>query len=125
MSQLCYNSRDELVVIDLDKVAYIQAGGNYSLIVYITGQKTTITAGITKIERMISLSYEKGVSSPFIRLGRSVILNQCYLRRINVLKQSVMLSDLEHSPLILSIPKSLIRGYKEHVEKQFRHNSGE
>ena len=34
---MCINSRDELFVLDLDKVAYIQASGNYSRIVYICG----------------------------------------------------------------------------------------
>ena len=120
MSQLCYNSRDELVVIDLDKVAYIQAGGNYSLVVYITGQKTTITAGISKIEMMVAKSYERGKSSPFVRLGRSLIINQQYLRRINVLKQSIMLTDLEHQPLVLPVPKSLIRNFKEYVENKYK-----
>lgn len=120
MSQLCYNSRDELVVVDLDKVAYIQAGGNYSVVVYITGRKTTITAGLSKIEIMIAKSYERGKPSPFVRLGRSVIINESFLRRVNVLKQSVMLSDLEHQPLVLSIPKSLIRGFKDYIEGRYK-----
>lgn len=119
MPQLCYNTRDELVVVDLDKVAYMQAGGNYSLFVYITGHKTTLTAGLSSVEKMIAKAYEKGKPSPFVRLGRSVIVNIGYLSRVNVLKQNIVFSDLEHQPLVLSIPKSLVRGFKDFVESKY------
>lgn len=119
MPQLCYNTRDELVIVDLDKVAYIQAGGNYSLVVYITGHKTTLTAGLSNVELMIAKAYEKGTSSPFVRLGRSVIVNQSHLRRVNVLKQNVVFSDLEHQSLVLAIPKSLVRSFKDYIEDKF------
>lgn len=120
MAQICYNSRDELLVVDLDQVAYIQAGGNYTLIVYITGQKETITAGISKVELMIAKAYERGISSPFVRIGRSVIINLHYLRRINVLKNNVLLGDVNHQSLQLAIPKSLIRGFKEYIENKYK-----
>ena len=42
MLKLCINSRDELFVLDLDKVAYIQASGNYSRIVYIGGMQMMV-----------------------------------------------------------------------------------
>lgn len=54
MLKLCINSRDELFVLDLDKVAYIQASGNYSRIVYIGGMQMMITLGLSKLEGMIS-----------------------------------------------------------------------
>ena len=47
---MCINSRDELFVLDLDKVAYIQASGNYSRIVYIGGMQMMITLGLSKLE---------------------------------------------------------------------------
>lgn len=119
MPKICYNTRDELVVVDLDQTAYIQAVGNYSLVVFITGQKMTVTAGISKIELMIARAYGKGVKSDFVRLGRSVIINQRYLLKIDVLKQALILGDTRHPNLPLRIPKSLVRGYKDVVEQQF------
>ena len=119
MPKICYNTRDELVIVDLDKTAYIQAGGNYSLVVFITGQKMTVTAGISKIEQMIARAYGKGVKSDYVRLGRSVIFNQRFLLKIDVLKQALILGDTLHPALTLRIPKSLVRGYKNVVEQQF------
>ena len=119
MPKICYNSRDELVVVDLDLTAYIEACGNYSLVVFVTGQKMTVTAGISKVELMISRAYGKGVRSDFVRLGRSVIINQRYLLKIDVLKQALILGDMRHPALPLKVPKSLVRGYKDVVEQQF------
>ena len=53
---MCINSRDELFVLDLDKVAYIQASGNYSRIVYIGGMQMMITLGLSKLEGMIKMA---------------------------------------------------------------------
>ncbi|MBR6283074.1 MAG: hypothetical protein IKR25_02110 [Muribaculaceae bacterium] len=120
MPKICYNTRDELIVIDLDKTAYVKASGNYSIVAYITGQQSTLTVGITHIERMIALAFGRGQDSQFVRLGRSVIVNQRYLRRIDVPRQMVMLGDLEHTPIKLAIPKSLIKGYKDKVEQGYK-----
>ena len=59
MLKLCINSRDELFVLDLDKVAYIQASGNYSRIVYIGGMQMMITLGLSKLEGMIKMIVPK------------------------------------------------------------------
>ncbi len=56
---MCINSRDELFVLDLDKVAYIQASGNYSRIVYIGGMQMMITLGLSKLEGMIKMIVRK------------------------------------------------------------------
>ncbi len=56
---MCINSRDELFVLDLDKVAYIQASGNYSRIVYIGGMQMMITLGLSKLEGMIKMIAEQ------------------------------------------------------------------
>ena len=37
--------------------------------------------------------------SPFVRLGRSLLVNQTYLTHINVLKQRLTLSDNQELPM--------------------------
>lgn len=122
MPKICYNTRDELILMDLNQVSYIEASGNYSLVMFVTGQKMTVTAGISRMEQMIARAYGRGVKSEFVRLGRSAIVNQRYLLKIDVLKQAIWLGDMVHQSLPLRIPKSLIRGYKESVERQFSQN---
>ena len=102
---MCINSRDELFVLDLDKVAYIQASGNYSRIVYIGGMQMMITLGLSKLEGMIKMIVPKDRRSPFVRLGRSLLVNQTYLTHINVLKQRLTLSDNQEHSYVLDVPK--------------------
>lgn len=119
MLKLCINSRDELFVLDLDKVAYIQASGNYSRIVYIGGMQMMITLGLSKLEGMIKMIVPKDRRSPFVRLGRSLLVNQTYLTHINVLKQRLTLSDNQEHSYVLDVPKSLLKAYKDLIRKSF------
>lgn len=119
MLKLCINSRDELFVLDLDKVAYIQASGNYSRIVYIGGMQMMITLGLSKLEGMIKMIVPKDRRSPFVRLGRSLLVNQTYLTHINVLKQRLTLSDNQEHSYVLDAPKALLKAYKDLIRKSF------
>lgn len=119
MLKLCINSRDELFVLDLDKVAYIQASGNYSRIVYIGGMQMMITLGLSKLEGMIKMIVTKDRRSPFVRLGRSLLVNQTYLTHINVLKQRLTLSDNQEHSYVLDVPKALLKAYKDLIRKSF------
>ena len=116
---MCINSRDELFVLDLDKVAYIQASGNYSRIVYIGGMQMMITLGLSKLEGMIKMIVSKDRRSPFVRLGRSLLVNQTYLTHINVLKQRLTLSDNQEHSYVLDVPKALLKAYKDLIRKSF------
>lgn len=119
MLKLCINSRDELFVLDLDKVAYIQASGNYSRIVYIGGMQMMITLGLSKLEEMIKMIVPKDRRGPFVRLGRSLLVNQTYLTHINVLKQRLTLSDNQEHSYVLDVPKALLKAYKDLIRKSF------
>ena len=119
MLKLCINSRDELFVLDLDKVAYIQASGNYSRIVYIGGIQMMITLGLSKLEGMIKMIVPKDRRSPVVRLGRSLLVNQTYLTHINVLKQRLTLSDNQEHSYVLDVPKALLKAYKDLIRKSF------
>lgn len=119
MLKLCINSRDELFVLDLDKVAYIQASGNYLRIVYIGGMQMMITLGLSKLEGMIKMIVPKDRRSPFVRLGRSLLVNQTYLTHINVLKQRLTLSDNQEHSYVLDVPKALLKAYKDLIRKSF------
>lgn len=119
MKKLCINSRDELVVIDLEKVMFLQANGNYTLFVYAEGQKTMVSLGLTKVEEALKKILPIDKPSPFVRMGRSLIINQRYLHGINVLKQKVTLSDGGKNLYSLIVPKVLLKQYKEQINKQY------
>lgn len=115
MPRLCINSRDELIIIDLEKVAYLRAQGNYTEVMYIEGQSLLLTLGLSRLETMIRDSMPKDRPGIFARMGRSLIINQRYLTRISVLNQKLTLSDRGKNAYSLSVPKDLLKGYKKAI----------
>jgi DNA-binding LytR/AlgR family response regulator len=117
MYKLCLNSRDELLIINLENVAYLLANGNYTLLKYIGGEDRLLTIGISKIEDFIRQTWPKDRRTPFIRLGRSLIINQRFLSGISVIKQKIILSDNAGHSYALSVPKPLLKEYKERISE--------
>lgn len=120
MYKLCLNSRDELIIIDLAKIAFFQANGNYTHMQYIKGETHLLTIGISKVEEFIRQVWPADQPSPFIRLGRSLLVNQTYLTEINILKQRITLSDRETNNYTLAVPKPLLKQYKELIYDNFK-----
>lgn len=118
MLRLCINTRDELIVVDLERIAFLKADGNYTHIMYISGQQFSISLGLSKLEQLIRQVYPMNQRSPFTRLGRSFIINQTYLFSINVLKQKLVLSDSQKNTHVLNIPKTLLKEYKQLIVEQ-------
>ncbi len=118
MAKLYFNTRDELICIDTDLVALVQANGNYSKVVYITKRDVTLTTGITKLEE--TLKTYNGKNNRFIRLGRSFIINHSYLSKVDVLRQILVLSDNDKNEIRLSIPKNLLKSYKNAIAKSIK-----
>lgn len=119
MYKLCLNSRDELLIIDMQKIAFFQANGNYTHIRYMSGDSHLVTLGLSRVEEYIRMSWPKDVPSPFVRLGRSLIINQSFLSGISIPKQKVTLSDNNGHSYTLNVPKPLIKAYKEKIMNQY------
>ena len=120
MYKLCLNSRDELLIIDLTKIAFLQSNGNYTNMQYIKGETHLLTIGITKVEEYIRQVWPADQPSPFIRLGRRLLINQTYLTEINMLKQRITLSDRETNCYRLSDPRRLLKQYRELIYENFK-----
>ncbi|MDE6551372.1 MAG: hypothetical protein K2K98_00215 [Muribaculaceae bacterium] len=124
MNIICINTRDELNLIDLDLVACINASGNYSNVMYIDGNKLMVSVGLSQFEAIIKDAYRKqNMANTFVRLGRSVIVNNRYLSQINILKQKLTLSDRGTHAYQLSVPKNLLKSYKELIRSSYSGNS--
>lgn len=124
MNIICINTRDELNLIDLDLVACINASGNYSNIMYIDGNKILVSVGLSQMEIIIKDAVSKQqLPNTFVRLGRSVIINNRYLSQINILKQKLTLSDRGTHAYQLTVPKTLLKNYKELIRQSYSGNS--
>lgn len=119
MNRLCLNSRDEMIVIRLDQIAYLESNGNYSNVVMISGMKIMLTFGLGKMEQFITNSFRDKGRSYFVRLGRKLIINQMYLFQISIPRQRLVLSDMAGHNFSLSVPKTLLKNYKELMRNGF------
>ena len=111
MAKINFNSRDELLTLNLDLLAAIQANGKYTRAVYINKREFTLTVNITKVEEALKDYHDYR----FIRLGRSIIVNHQFLLRIELNKQQLVLSDGYKNDLRIRIPKQNLRDYKEAI----------
>ncbi len=113
MIQLCLNTRDELMMVDLSKVVYFQANGNYTEFVYISGEKHLVAFGLSKMEEFIRLVWRGNMASPFARLGRSLIINITYVREISLIRQRLVFGDCDGHIYPLKVSKPLLKKFKE------------
>lgn len=118
MAKIIFTSRDELTAVDTDKVAFIQANGNYSKVVYINRKEVLITLGISIVETTIKSAND--IQNKFVRLGRSVIVNHKFLHRIDLVRQLITLWDGGENEIRLKLPKTVLKVYKEATAKSFK-----
>lgn len=118
MAKVYFNTRDELCCVDTDLIAVVTANGNYSRIVYITKSDIQLSVGISKVEEV--LKQYNSMRNKFIRLGRSVIVNHAYMQKINLLRQFVVLSDNDRNEIRVSVPKNILKTYKDAVAKSIK-----
>lgn len=107
MSKIFFNTRDEMICIDGQLIAYCKASGNYSSIKLITGKEMVLTQTLSKVMKMLE---EPGkVNGRFIRVGRSFIINQDYVHKIIIIQQKLILSDGLEWTLEIEMSKSNLK----------------
>lgn len=111
---LYFNTRDELLRVDLRKVLYFQSDRNYTDVYFVNGVHVTLPTGLMAIEQMLDDDKIRGRVIPFVRLGRCFIVNLSYILRINVPKQELLLSDIHTSGVYkISVSKEALRKLKD------------
>lgn len=85
---LCINSRNELRLVDLDKVVYLEASGNYTDFHFSNGSTRSELSCLSSFESEISCLYSPP-ANPFVRLGRSLLVNTRYVAAVNVNRQTL------------------------------------
>ena len=117
MKKLYINGRDELLVLNLDKVACFKADIDYTTVYYVSGLTATLPIGLSKVESLLS-----GIPGTplceFTRVGRSYIVNQAYLYQIQTLRQRLILSD-GHKLITLPVSKEALKRYKQHIAEKY------
>lgn len=111
-SLLYFKTRDELLKVDLRRVVYFEADGNYTKIVSANGLVSMVLLNLGKIEQLLSLR-SKNETQTFARIGKRYIINMVFIYQIHLLKQELTLSDQRFFTETLSISKDALRKLKE------------
>lgn len=107
-----FNSRDELQRIEVSKIVYFEADGNYTDIVMVNKLRASICMNLGEMERAIAVQIGDDAKM-FMRIGKRFIINMRYVYSINVLKQQLVLSDYDHFAFQVSISKDALKKMKE------------
>ncbi len=117
MAKIFFNTRDELVALNTEEIAMVQADGNYSRVHLVSKREVMLSVGLTKVED--ALEAVKGRGHRFVRLGRSCIVNHTYLHKIDLAKQVITLTD-GSDVCTVKVAKSALRSYKDAIVKSIK-----
>lgn len=107
-----FNTRDELIKVDIRKVSYFEADGNYVHIHYVNGLKAVVLTTLKNISGLLS-ECTSNSEVRFIRVGKRYILNAFVIYKINIPKQELILTDFVNpNPQILHISKEALKQLK-------------
>lgn len=114
MTTIIFNTRDELVKIDIDKMIYAMAEDNYVHLLFRNGQDIMVCTSLQALEKLILGVIAKDKKGVYTRIGRRYIINNNYITQINTLKQQLVLSDLDTiRPITLSVSKEALKLLKQ------------
>lgn len=109
---LYLNSRDELLRIDISKIAYFEADGNYTNIVLINNLNGVVCMNLAHMQDVLTKNLGENARI-FARVGKKYIINHKFIYQINPLNQRLILSDGENFAFQLQISKDALKKLKE------------
>lgn len=110
---IIFNTRDELIKVDIDKMIYAMAEDNYVHLFFRNGQSVMVTTTLQSLEQLILSVIAKNKKGVYTRIGRKYIVNNSYIMQINTLKQQLVLSDMDViKPITLNVSKEALKVLK-------------
>lgn len=109
---LIFNSRDELLRVNVSKIVYFEADGNYTHIITANKLRGAVLMNLNAMVNMLAVELP-AENNPFVRIGRSYIINMSYIYQINLLQQRLVLSDQINFAYQLNISKEALKKVKE------------
>lgn len=108
---ILFNSRDELLRMEVEKIVYFEANGNYTNVVAMNKLKAILGVNLSQTEQI--LTQQMGVEAKmFMRVGKRFIVNLNYIYSVNMAKQCLIMSDMKHFAYQLPISKEALRQMK-------------
>ncbi|MBO7067915.1 MAG: LytTR family transcriptional regulator DNA-binding domain-containing protein [Bacteroidaceae bacterium] len=112
MEYLFLNSRDELLRIDISRIVYFEADGNYTNIYLCNKLKGTVCMNLARMQEALTAQL-KEKATRFARIGKSYIVNLNYVYSIQLLKQRLVLSDQATFAFQIAVSKEALKTLRE------------
>ena len=90
---LIISNTNELVRVKPERVVYVESDGNYSTMVLHDKTEHVFTMNLAHCQELIERQLGKEAET-FIRIGKQLIINRDYIFKINVNKQTLIMSDM-------------------------------
>ena len=91
---LIISTMNKLVRVYPEWIVYISSDGNYSVMVLYDKSEHLFSFNLSHFQQIIEKQM-KTDASLFIRIGKGLIINREYIYKVNVGKQSLILSDMK------------------------------
>ena len=116
MTPILFNTRDELIKVDIDKMVYAMAEDNYVHLYFRNNQSVMVCTTLQSLEQLILNVISRNKKGVYTRIGRRYIVNNDYITQINILKQQLILSDLDAiEPIVLKASKEALKQLKQSI----------
>lgn len=109
---LYLNSRDEFFRIDISKIVYFEADGNYTHIYLSDRMKGTLCMNLASMQATLSENLKESATI-FAIVGKSHIINLSYVYNIAILRQKLTLSDSENFSYTISVSKDALKKLRD------------
>lgn len=109
---------NELIRVYPERIVYISSDGNYSVMVLHDKTEHLFSFNLSHFQQILE-EQMKAEASVFIRIGKSLIINQMYIYKINIGKQTLVMADMKlaHS-FTLSASKEALKQLKCLIERE-------
>lgn len=112
--RITIESRDELRVVELSEVVYLQASRNYTDFHFSDGRVRSELSNLSAFESKIQeATLREGVHNSFVRLGRSLIINTAFVELVSLKLQRIVFRTVP--PINLPLSKNLLSTLKQQM----------
>ena len=116
MEKMIFNSRDELLRINTDRIVYFEANGNYTTIVMTNKVKSSVRLNLCEMEQELSKRL-KAKSVIFARIGKRFIVNLNFVYQIQPLKKRLIMTDCKNFTFSMEVSKDALKKLKDVILK--------
>jgi len=112
------SNTNELVRVRPERIVYIESDGNYSTMVLHDKTEHVFTMNLAHFQQLIESQLGKSAEI-FIRIGKQLIINREYIFKINVNKQTLIMSDMAlNQAFTLQASKEALKQLKSFIESK-------